>query len=265
MGYTGSKARPFEGILKEYPDLDLSHFNKRPYRRKNKIGEKYGKLTIIGFDEERIEKEGKTYVFAKCDCPLEKVISVRPSDLMRGNTLSCGCLRQKLIIGKQYGKLTITSYNEEKTKETHHSYVNVFCSCNPTKQYVVRTDSILSGKVVSCGCERQSALERKVEEILNNLFFPYKKEYSFDSLKSIFNIPLRFDFYLPKQKILIECQGKQHYEPIDYFGGEESFKKQLENDNLKRRYCKENNIKLIEIPYWDYDIINEEYLLNLLN
>ena len=27
-------------------------------------------------------------------------------------------------------------------------------------------------------------------------------------------------------------------------------------DNIKRQYCQQNNIKLIEIPYWDYDNID---------
>jgi hypothetical protein len=34
----------------------------------------------------------------------------------------------------------------------------------------------------------------------------------------------------------------------------------LIHDNLKRDYCKNKNIKLIEIPYWDFDKISLEYL-----
>ena len=33
--------------------------------------------------------------------------------------------------------------------------------------------------------------------------------------------------------------------------------KQFRNDNIKSQYCKDNNIKLIRIPYWEYDNINE--------
>ena len=49
--------------------------------------------------------------------------------------------------------------------------------------------------------------------------------------------------------LLIEYQGIQHFKPIDTFGGEERFKYQQEKDNIKRAFAKENNIKLIEIPY----------------
>ncbi len=50
-------------------------------------------------------------------------------------------------------------------------------------------------------------------------------------------------------KALIECQGEQHYKPIAKFGGDKQFQNQLENDEIKRRFAKENNIKLIEISF----------------
>ena len=46
---------------------------------------------------------------------------------------------------------------------------------------------------------------------------------------------------------------------MEYFGGEEGFKSQKIRDNIKRDYCKKNNIILIEIPYWDFDIL-EDYI-----
>lgn len=51
--------------------------------------------------------------------------------------------------------------------------------------------------------------------------------------------------------------------PIEIFGGEEVFKRQKENDLLKRQYCLERNIKLIEIPYFDREIMEEKYLLDI--
>ena len=60
---------------------------------------------------------------------------------------------------------------------------------------------------------------------------------------------LRFDFYIPKNNICIEYQGKQHYEPIEYFGGSEKFNYQLIRDKIKNDYCLKNNIHLIIIKY----------------
>ena len=72
---------------------------------------------------------------------------------------------------------------------------------------------------------------------------------------------MRFDIYCPDYNLAIEYQGKQHYEPVDFAGkGDEwakyQFKVGQQRDNIKRQYCQQNNIKLIEIPYWDYDNID---------
>ena len=55
--------------------------------------------------------------------------------------------------------------------------------------------------------------------------------------------------------ICIEYQGKQHYEPILYFGGEDNFELIVKHDKIKKNYCVENNIKLIEISYLDFNNI----------
>ena len=57
------------------------------------------------------------------------------------------------------------------------------------------------------------------------------------------------DIYIPSLSIAIEYQGKQHYEPIEYFGGAESFEYRVELDSQKRMLCADNNITLIELPY----------------
>ena len=46
-----------------------------------------------------------------------------------------------------------------------------------------------------------------------------------------------------RKNICIEFNGKQHYEPIDFFGGVDRFEKQQINDNIKVNYCNDNNIK----------------------
>lgn len=88
----------------------------------------------------------------------------------------------------------------------------------------------------------------------NNIEYEFQKKFQDLSRKS-------FDFFLPKQKILIEYQGEQHYRPLPYFGGEEKFKQQIKRDLEKKEYCKRNNYTLIEIPYYESDI--EKLLLPL--
>ena len=62
---------------------------------------------------------------------------------------------------------------------------------------------------------------------------------------------LSYDAYIPKRKIAFEYQGKQHFEPIEYFGGKESFEKQQKRDEIKKYLSKKNKIKLIYVNYWE--------------
>ncbi len=62
---------------------------------------------------------------------------------------------------------------------------------------------------------------------------------------------MSYDIYICGLKIAIEYQGIQHFEPVDYFGGEESFNKQQERDKLKAQRSKENGVALIYINYWE--------------
>lgn len=47
-------------------------------------------------------------------------------------------------------------------------------------------------------------------------------------------------------------QGIQHYKAVSIFGGIDGYNKRVMYDNVKRNYCKNNHIELIEIPYY-YD------------
>ena len=60
---------------------------------------------------------------------------------------------------------------------------------------------------------------------------------------------MSYDFYIHSQSILIEYQGIQHYQPIDYFGGNSAFKKQQKHDKMKSDYAKNHHYNLIAIPY----------------
>ena len=91
----------------------------------------------------------------------------------------------------------------------------------------------------------------KGEHILENILIENDIDYEFQKRfeDCIDQRCLPFDFYLPNHNICIEYQGLQHYQPIDYFGGEETFIIRQKHDKIKRDYCKDNGITLIEIPY----------------
>lgn len=63
------------------------------------------------------------------------------------------------------------------------------------------------------------------------------------------------DFYLPKYSAYIEYDGRQHYEPVKIWGGEDTLKGVIFRDGIKDAYCKLQWIPLLRIPYWDFDNI----------
>jgi hypothetical protein len=61
--------------------------------------------------------------------------------------------------------------------------------------------------------------------------------------------PQRFDVWVPSLKIAIEYNGLQHYEPVDFFGGIDTFKKQKRRDRRKKRLCLKNGVRLFIVRY----------------
>lgn len=55
------------------------------------------------------------------------------------------------------------------------------------------------------------------------------------------------DIWIPDLKIGIEYHGAQHDRPIDFFGGQEAYEKNVERDNRKKELCNDYGVKLIEV------------------
>ena len=108
--------------------------------------------------------------------------------------------------------------------------------------------------------------EIKIHEILEDAGLVFKEEYIFPGLTSTSGRPLRFDFAVFDDDgnidFLIEYQGKQHYEASSKFGGKRGLYQQQHNDNQKRRFCALHDIKLIEIPYTEENLISYDYILH---
>lgn len=115
------------------------------------------------------------------------------------------------------------------------------------------------------GCPfcRISLLEKQVEKLLTDNDIEFVRNYKTEWL--INNKKLSLDFYLPKYNIAIECQGEQHFKPIEWFGGIKQHQKQLQNDKIKYDLCEEHGIKILyfsnlKIDY-PYNVIEDEKVL----
>lgn len=104
------------------------------------------------------------------------------------------------------------------------------------------------------GCPfcKLSKMEKNIEKLLIDNNIDYEQQKVFEWLINGKKIK-RFDFYLPHYNTVIECQGLQHFKPIDYFGGEKKFETQKSNDELKIKLCKEHGIKLLHYSEFNID------------
>lgn len=107
-------------------------------------------------------------------------------------------------------------------------------------------------------CEKCSSSISKMEIDIINILEKHNIEYihqhKFENCLDKRMLP--FDFYLPQYKICVEADGRQHFEPVVF--GDMTYSDALENfeivkkhDEIKNKFCEDNKIKLIRIPYWE--------------
>lgn len=117
-------------------------------------------------------------------------------------------------------------------------------------------------------CARQQTESKGAKQIgliLDKYNIIHEKEKRFKDCKNKFPLPFDYCINTHNGVVLIEYQGGQHYTPISYYGGEKKFKLQQKRDQIKRDFCKSNNIPLFEIPY-TMDLKDlEGYILKILN
>lgn len=216
-------------------------------------GKRFGRLVVLGRCPVLTYESGATKTKWRCQCDCGKEIEAFRTGLISGRTKSCGCYRSertheriaKDLQNKHFGKLTaikiVGKYRSQNVWE---------CRCACGNICKVTSGHLTSGHTTSCGCDKTSRGEETAVKILEENFIKYKREYSFEDLRSIRGGRLRFDFAIfdnDKLKCLIEYQGPQHYRKILWhnFGAMQ----REETDDQKRKYCQSRNIKLYEIRY----------------
>ena len=155
-------------------------------------------------------------------------------------------------------------YDYSKVKYVNASTI-VRIICPEHGEFSQLPSSHLSGH--GCPNCNNNKLESKIRLMLDEQGIKYKcRERKIPWLKG-----LELDFYIPDKNVAIECQGIQHFKPVEHFGGEEKFKYTIENDSIKRKLCEENGVRLlyysdlgIKYPYKVFEN-KEELLKEILN
>ena len=179
----------------------------------------------------------------------------------RGSTRSCGCQNQNRkynnLTNKRFGKLIAIKPTDKRQSKS----IVWLCKCDCGNYTEVLQFNLTKGYTTSCGCKNTSKGEDIIEKILQQKNIKYQTQYIFkDCVNLKTKRHLRFDFYLSEYNCCIEYDGIQHFQETDMCS--DTLDERQYRDNLKNQYCKEKGIKLIRIPYWDYDKIDINYLLN---
>lgn len=193
---------------------------------------------------------------------------VTPNSILHGTGCpECDKNKKSLRHEEYVYKVSLINQNIEVVEQYNRSFIPILHKCKLDGfEWVAYPNNILNGQ----GCPKcnESKGEKAITNWLNKNNILYESQKRFADCKNI--KPLPFDFYLPNYNIVIEYQGIQHYESIEYFGGQENFENQILRDNIKRKYCEDNNIILFEIPYYSdldreliklYDIIKSKNIL----
>ena len=209
-------------------------------------GQHFGRLTAM---RPQRTVGGHYGWLCKCMCGNEIVTTL--TKLRDGHTTSCGCYHEEIcrkdISGQKFGMLTAVdiAYTNK-----NNVYWNCVCECGG--YCVVNGSSMREGRTISCGCLR-SVGENLIKCFLDEHHICYYREKKFNACKDLGQ--LKFDFWLPDYGICIEFDGQQHFESVAIWGDEHSLEDRQRRDAIKSKYCEENDIILLRIPYWEKDNI----------
>lgn len=158
------------------------------------------------------------------------------------------------LVGDEYSILGTYETTSTKIKMRHNNE-----SCSNHVFYMKPYGFIGGSRCPRCNFSKG---EQRIGAYLDNLNIRYEGQYKIKECKHVQVLPFDFGIINDKNELitLIEYDGKQHFDPVQ-FGGM-SLERAVEelnitkrNDNIKSQYCKDNNIPLLRIPYWDFDNI----------
>lgn len=243
------------------------------------VGQRFSRLTVVSREEDFVDRPGGAKTCAwrcKCDCGNE--IVVRHFALKNGHVRSCGCLlfEEKVdsstMLGKRFGRLTVVSRAPSHRVPSGPVLDAWNCVCDCGGSTVSLGRNLRSGGTQSCGCLRAEHISVKsrrpysevwVQEYLDEHGLSYVCQKTYFDLTGVNGGLLSYDFAVDFcGTVLIECQGSQHYAPVDFFGGEKQFLVQKEHDLRKRTYADKHGFSLL---YIDSDGNNKDAVLGTLN
>lgn len=274
-----------EFICKKHKYKGIQKINREALVRWAKSGE--CKCSYVNRDTEDLKRDPrldknieiigeyiKTNIKIKCLCKYcGHIFYMTPNKLMSGRCCpkcSANKTRIKLRMSRDTFCKKLRDVNPALEVVGEYAGMNASimfrCKKCETIQETSMAYHLISGDRGCSKC-RGTKGERAIADFLDKKSITYETQKSFINCRSLRS--LRFDFYLPGYNVCIEYQGEQHYFPVDFSGRHEekaieNFLALQERDKIKKEFCSENQIGLLEIPYWEQKNI-DEILQNFLN
>lgn len=164
-------------------------------------------------------------------------------------------------------KLHTTEMFIEKAKHKHGDNYNYsktqYLGDNKKLTIICKThgefDQVAGYHLGGHGCSKcnRSKGENKVATVLKSLNIEFIEQHKFNECRN--KSPLEFDFYIPSRNLCIEYDGVQHFKIVPRSSNqqqnEKDFLKGQTNDQIKNKFCADNNMPLLRIPYFKFNDI----------
>ena len=224
------------------------------------------KHTLENFIKLATERHDKKYDYSKVEyvnihtpisiiCPIHGEFSMVAHNHLRGQ----GCPKCANLRKGEYQKSNTEDFinkshlvHGDKYDYSKVNYINnrdkVTIICAEHGEFRQKPLDHIHGRgCPECG-KKFGLSEKKVLEFIkghfDNVVYQYIPEWLHYKTS-----PQSLDIYLPKYKIAIEYQGRQHFSPNIKFGGQEEFQLILERDKRKFDKCIENGVKVFYISF----------------
>lgn len=248
----GTFSRVIKIFLRGY---GCSHCNNHPPLTLDKIKERCVKIYGDKYNAEEL-KYNPTLKEITYKCPIHGWHTSNVQNFLNGHSCpECGY--------KTAGLKGRNSWDEVVTRikaihgdsisipsiEYEGQHTPMLAICSKHKEFSTTPKKLLAGYGCPTCCMSHG------EKTIRNWLIAHNVEYIpqyiiVPSQSVLFGIKkFKVDFYLPDFNTIIEFHGSQHYERAECWQTEEDFQNQQDRDKRLREYCKQQKIKLIEIPY----------------
>lgn len=222
------------------------HNNKYDYSKVHRFNNNSEKVIIICPIHGEFQQEVKIHL-AGHGC--QKCMADKLSELKR-DTLE--------NVVEQANKIHNNKYNYDMSIEYINRQTKLKIKCPEHGWFFQTANAHLRGQ--GCPICKESKLENSVRNLLQSSNINFESQKKFDWMGD-----LSLDFYIDSLKLGIECQGLQHFIPIQYFGGKTAFNRQIYNDNKKYELCQQHGIKIIYFTNFNIQNYNHELITDLEN